>query len=618
MHLLIGAKIWQLDPADGETSDIVDWLTLERAHELAGPLVALSRQQVVTQLGRGIPADFPPPDVVIGDPEEGGTRGWWEATVQGYLGGAITSSDDEGVQQESATPDDAASAADDEHQWPRKSRQWDDVEYSGADHRILIATSHGIATPAGVVVSRPLSKPDDLTKLAVKYQWSARGSDPNPQIWITGQALAAVAFPSASATQKNLPKVVEEFFGATVTYAQSGFFACQFNSPDPATWIDRTVDVVLMPATNLDPSKARPADRGVLGIVDTDTILPSDETDAAHLLADRITWLYGLEGALPGPRWARVGASIMRTTMSKARPNPSTADVKLVPSPLPPRIAPRGALPSQWWTQDNWRRKHRRTGPGVDVEVDQQNAYLPSAETLYLGWGTPQWQTPDPAAFDQQRPPFGLFHLTAPPGKACDGLSPLLPVPHPQMSWSKPSSFWATTVDVQQLIAPVENGGAGLKIAELDIDAAWIWPEQHQWLKGFAALLRKHLKAARAAERHDYEQMIKAIYTSVFGRMAAVGDSAWKYPHLDLQQPAWYAAIEGFTRWRAMRYARRISRELDLYPADCLADAWFYRIPEGMDPTMLEDPLRKNPNGELERANGTYRIKELPGGPAEL
>ena len=611
-YLLTGSKTWRLKPDDGETADVLDWLTLERADELAGPLVALSRQQVVTRLGRGIPGDFPRPDVVIGDPEEGGIRGWWDTTVQAYLAGTIAGAgDDESVHQKPA-PEVGAEVAAEEGHWPRKSRQWDDVEYSGADHRVLIATSHGIVTPAGVVVSRPLGEPDDLAKLAVKYQWSGRSGDTNPQIWLTGQALAAIRFPSASATAKSLRTVVENFFGVTVKYEKSGYFACQFTSSDPESWSDRTLDVILMPATHLDPSTSRPDDRGILGIVDTETILPADEIEATHLLADRITWLHGLEGALPGPRWSRVGASILTAAMSKARPNPKNPDTKLVPCPLPARITDRGVLASQWWTQKSWQRKHRRTGPGVDVQVDQQVAYLPSAEGLHLGWGTPDWEKPDAEWFEKQHPPFGLFHLTAPPAQACDGLSPRLPVPHPQMSWSMESSFWATTVDVQQLIAPVENGGAGLAIAELDIDAAWVWPEQHQWLKGFAALLRKQLGAARAAGRLDYEQMIKAIFTSVFGRMASVGDNAWKYPYLSLQQPAWYAAIEAFTRWRAMRYACRIARELDLYPTECLVDAWFYRIPDGMDTTVLEDPLR---NGV--RVNGSYRIKALPGGPAE-
>ena len=73
-------------------------------------------------------------------------------------------------------------------------------------------------------------------------------------------------------------------------------------------------------------------------------------------------------------------------------------------------------------------------------------------------------------------------------------------------------------------------------------------------------------------------------------------------------KPAWYAAIEGFTRWRALRYARRIGRDFDLYPTECLADAWFYRVPDGINPADLQDPLR--PDGT--RTNGSYRLKSIP------
>ncbi|AYE99626.1 hypothetical protein C0J29_32240 (plasmid) [Mycobacterium paragordonae] len=597
VRLLAGGKVWRLKAADGDASDVVEWLINERSDQVEGALVALSRQQVVTQLGRGIPSDFPGPDVVIGDPDQGGIRGWWDSTVQAYL--RDRAGEGEAVSESVAV----------QGRWVRKSRQWEDVEFSGADHRVLIVTSLGIVTPAGVVVSRPLEEPDHLTDLVIKYPWQSRKDSQNPQVWVSGEALEALSFPSGSVTAKTLKDVVADFFGVTVGYEKSGFFGCTFSSPEPDRWPNRTVDVVLMPATHLDPSGSRPADRGVIGIVDTSTILPEEEAEAAHLLADRIAWLYGMEGVLPAPRWALVGGTILAAAMSKARPSPSNAAAKRVPCPLPARVGGRGVLPSQWWTSKNWRRKHRKTTAGVDVELDQQAAYLPSAAELYCGWGTPEWVTPDPRVFDQQRPPQGLFHLTVPAGNDCDGLYPQLPVPHPGMSWSKPETFWATTVDIQQLIAPVDNGGAGLAIAELDIDAAWVWPEQHQWLKGFAVLLRKRLQEARSSGRLDYEQMIKALYTSVFGRLSAVGAGAWKYPLLDLQQPVWYASIEGFSRWRAMKYACRIARDFDLYPSDCLADAWFYRIPENVDPAALEDPLR--PDGT--RSNGSYRLKALPG-----
>lgn len=606
-----GSQVWIPHSDDGEATDLLDWLVTERADAVAGPLVALSRQQVVTTLGRGIPDDFPRPDVVVGDPEQAGIRGWWNTTVQAYLAGVSAST---GVVEEDS--DRAGTAAQEAGAsttapggWALKSRQWDDVEYSGADDRVLIITSHGIVNPAGVVVKPSLGEPSNLLKLAVKYPWANSEGEPNPQIWITGQALRDLEFPApAAGAPVKLEDVIGEFFDCHISYSKSGFFTCEFTSPDPISWLDRKVEVILMPYTHMDPSKSRPDDRGVLGIVDTPTILPADEAEAAHLLADRIAWLYGLDGALAGPRWARVGAAIATARMRKARPDVKDApETRMVPCLLPDRIAKRGKLPTAWWTKDSWDRQHRAGGPGIDVQVDQQAAYLPSAEGVYLGWGTPDWQAPDPGVFDQQRPPFGVFQLTVPPAKDLDGLSRKLPVPHPGMSWTREATFWATTVDVQQLIAPVEQGGAGLAIAELDIAAAYVWPKQHQWLRQFGTLLRTKLAAARDEERLDYEEMIKAIYKSFLGRLEAVGDTSWKHPYLRLQQPAWFTSIEGTTRWRAMRYACRIGREFDLYPTECLVDAWFYRIPKEMDPHELEDPLVK---GVL--PNGGYRLKGIP------
>lgn len=605
-----GSQAWIMRTDNDEAIDIMDWLVADHTDEVQGPHVALSRQQVVSTLGRGIPSDFPAPDVIVGDPEQAGIRGWWDTTVQAYLAGtrAVSSETEAGSDGAAASTGAPKAAA---GQWPAKSRQWDDVDYSGADDRVLIITTHGIVTPAGAVVKPPLGDPANLLKLAVKYPWASAEGEPNPQIWITGQALRALEFPApAAGAAVKLEDVIGEFFDCHITYSKSGYFACEFTSPDPLSWPDRKVDVILMPYTHSDPSKSRPADRGVLGIVDTPTILPADEAEAAHLLGDRIAWLYSLDGALPGPRWARVGAAIATARMRKARPNAkNTPDARLVPCPLPDRIAKRGKLPTAWWTKDSWYRQHRAGGKGVDVQVDQQAAYLPSSEGLYLGWGTPEWQTPDPSVFDQQRPPFGVFQITVPPAKDLDGLSRKLPVPHPGMSWTREATFWATTVDVQQLIAPVESGGAGLAIAELEVAAAYVWPEQHQWLRQFATLLRTKLAAARADERLDYEEMVKALYKAFLGRLEAVGDTAWKHPYLRLQQPAWFTSIEGMTRWRAMRYACRIGREFDLYPTECLVDAWFYRIPEDMDPHLLEDPLVK---GVL--PNGGYRLKDIPAG----
>jgi len=150
---------------------------------------------------------------------------------------------------------------------------------------------------------------------------------------------------------------------------------------------------------------------------------------------------------------------------------------------------------------------------------------------------------------------------------------------------------------VQHLTAPVELGGAGLSVAELDVDAAWVWPQQGRMLRTWADVLRAKLIEAREAEREDYQDFIKAIYTTYLGRM---GSDKWSPQQRAHQQPAWYAAIRADTRWRALRYARRIADTHGLYPISAELDAWVYRLDPDVDPEIL---------AEESTANGKYRVK---------
>ncbi|EUA17245.1 hypothetical protein I552_0446 [Mycobacterium xenopi 3993] len=174
------------------------------------------------------------------------------------------------------------------------------------------------------MISRPLSQGSDLGKLAANYQWAHKPDDCAPQIWITPEALDAIGFPIDGLTEDTLADTVEKFFSATIKYHKSGFFTCQWPGADDAE-IRHEADVVLMPFTHLDPSPSRPEDRGVIGIAGTPTELPDDEIEAAHLLADRIEWLHSIEGALPAPRWSRVGVQIAEAWMKRARPKPKNS-----------------------------------------------------------------------------------------------------------------------------------------------------------------------------------------------------------------------------------------------------------------------------------------------------
>lgn len=593
---------------------------------IAEPLPVLSRQQIVTRLGHGLPEEFPAEDVVAGDVNQARTRFWFEWTLQRYLA-ELAAKESAHVESEVDGDTGAVAATEaDGDAWPLKSRQWTDVDLSGVDQRVLLAGSKGLVTPSGLVKSGPLRVAERLGEVVCRRTWAPSPGGLSPQIWITPEALDTVGFPIDGLTEDEVPTTVEEFFGCTVGFHQSGWFACEF---DGAVFggDTRKADIILMPFLSLDPSTARPLDRGMAGIQGTASELPDDEDDALHLLGDRIAWLYGIEGIVPQSRWTLVGAQLLDIKNRKAKPNPKSGkgtapDLKM--SPLPPEISSTGRLTHQWWVQEGVeavgeidgregtrpgakikQTAHRSRGQTVDVELDQQAAYLPSAEGLYLGYGKPDWVEPDPQVFNDTRPPFGVFQVTTPAGKDLD-LHRKLPLPHPLMSWDEPTTWWATTADIRHLTAAIEVGGAGIVWQELQLDAAWVWPEQHQWLKGFGGELRGKRIEAAAAGRADFEEMTKAIYTSTLGRMSALGDSAWKHPYIKYTQPAWYASIEAVTRARAMKYAVRIATDHKLYPVGWWADAWFYRVPATFDIKLLEDPLR---NGM--RTNGSYRIKNV-------
>lgn len=583
-RLTVGGRTYRID-ADDETSDILQWYieTKGTPEDLAG----LSRQQVVARLGRSaLPTDFPASDMTIGDKsrENGFWRGWFESTVRDYEEQVL----DTAVEAESAGQEQAATSDDGTSPWTPKTRQWTDTPIV-ADGRVAIVTSRGIVKPSGVVVAGPMPGGDALHKFLV-WNWGPKPKE-QPQVWFTYEALIGLGVPMDNLPD-DLAGLVAKTFQCEVTWNQSGWFTCRFEDHDGTK---RKAQIVLAPLLYLDPPPQRPGDMGVAGIEGTPTELPEEETEAVRILADRIAWLAGIgdAGLVPASRWATVGAQLLdrkrqsgRTKAIEACPLPTEVTVE-AGADLEP------TLPTKW---DN--RPHRGREDAVDVQVDQRAAYLASAGQVELGFGKPkELHQIKVDVFHEQRPPFGLWRLNLPPAEQMDGLTTKLPLPHPSMHWKEPTTLWVTTRSIQHLTAPVESGGAGLAVEELDIDTAWVWPEQSRLLRGWADALRSKLQEARDAERLDYQQMVKAIYTTYLGRMAS---DKWPPYQREHQQPAWYAAIRADTRFRALRYAAGIATQHGLYPIAAELDAWIYRVPAGTDPMVLD---------EKSTANGKYRIK---------
>lgn len=582
-------------------------------------LVAMSRAQVLARIARSaMPTGFPDADVVIGDPSrEGGfTRGWLEATVARWETQELAhqaaeasppelgSTEKESGDTATRPPSKAASEV-----WKPKTRVWTDVPMS-ADQWIVLVTSRGIISPSGMVRASPLPDADALRRF-IFWKWTTPGHTKEmPQLWLTDEALAGVGLTEeriGELSAEDLPNLIGETFGAQITRARSGWLTAKFTNDTGET---KTVYLVIIPLLWTDQPKQRPGDMGLAGYEGDETELPSEETQAAHLLADRMAWLatVGDAGTVPAPTWTTVGAQLL----NRIRGGRKTHDIRPCPLPELVRDSLDGELEPNLLrfrggktnTETGFTDKipKRRHDGFYFVTVDQRAAYLASAGQVMLGYGAPKEKQATRKMFDEQKPDFGLYRVNLAPATQFD-LDPMLPLPHPHMQWDQPTTFWITTASIQYLMESREKGGAELGFEELAIDAAYIWPQQQVLLKTWTDKLRVALREARQTGRTDYQRMIKSIYTAYIGRM----EIEWPRGLQEHEQPAWSATIRADTRSRACRYAARIAADHGLHPVAANVDSWTYRVPEGSDVTIFNDPDMKS--------NGKYEIERIDHGP---
>lgn len=619
--------------ADTDSADDAVIAIIEEHAEPDAVLRVLNADAVEDHLDGPMPEDFPGAAIeVFGPGGEVKEVGWLPETVLMMTTTASEQQEPEREPEESRAQESAPTAPEtgppddgaptpgqepaQESAWAVGSRIWADVPQEDVDTRMLIATSRGIVTPSGEVVSRPFAAREHLGMFVCKYtHWGIEPEDEDdkwdPQrvkLAITPYALKAMGFEYDNILPSELDNVVSEAFGAKVTYSKSGWFTLKFPEP-PAGGAARSVEVLLLPFVHLDPSKSRPNDRGIAGIVGKDTYLSADELKMAHSLGRNIQWLWKHEGATPGPRWSTVGATIAMRIMKRSKDGKWAA---LEPAPIPPDVSKRGRLYSPWWVK-SWKPAkpdNRYDGlPLARFQFDQQNAYLPSATGAFLGYGKPLWDNkPEISEFfykEKYRPPFVLAKTTIAAGDVLPGMDEGLPLPIPGMRWDKEVTMWLPTVEIEHLLKPIEKGGWGLDPGHIRIDRTYRWPNQAQMLRGFGELLNKSLVRDRANGDEAFVDMNKAIYASFFGRTVAAGDGQFDFPFLKFRQPVWCMTWQALTRHRAMAYAKRIRDNHGLYPVQVLVDAWFYDIPADMDYHFLED--ERNNDGVFN--NGSYRYK---------
>jgi len=620
-HIVVTAdgKVCAIPAGDGNIDTFLDEYL---CGEVGTPtqIVAMSRAQVLARIARSaLPTGFPDADVVIGDPSrEGGfTRGWLESTVARWETAelahqAAEPSTSEVHAGETEAPDTSTTAAvedGDQKAWAPNTRVWTDVPMS-ADQWIVIVTSRGIVSPSGMVRAGALPDAAALRRF-IFWKWTAPGHTKEmPQLWLTDEALAGVGLTEEVISDielSDLPALIGETFGAEITRSKSGWLTAKFPNDSGET---KTVYLVIVPLLWHETSKQRPGDMGLAGFEGQETELPADETQAAHLLADRMAWLakVGDAGTVPAPTWTTVGAQLL----NRIRGGRKTHDIRPCPLPELVRDSLDGELepnllrfragktnPETGFTDKVPKRSHDGY---FFVTVDQRAAYLASAGQVFLGYGAPREKRVTRKMFDEQKPDFGLYRVNLAPANQFD-LDPMLPLPHPHMQWDQPTTFWATTAGILYLMGPREKGGAELGFDELAIDGAYLWPQQQVLLKTWTDKLRVALKEARETGRTDYQRFIKSIYTSYIGRM----ETDWPRGLQEHEQPAWSATIRADTRSRACRYAARIAAEHGLHPVAANVDSWTYRVPEGADVTVFNDADMTS--------NGKYEIEAIQPGP---
>jgi len=618
----------------GDLIALLDYYVSKSSASGPGPLRALLRQQVLAELGRAtLPEDkdnpFPPAAIVLGDEDSGGafTRGWlpWQITewqnarmaartqqeqpdaTAAAEAATAAPAETEGVEaadtsgaagdgdtgsENSSPPTNNAPAR---GQWEKGTRQW--VAAGAADERIVIVTSRGVAVPSGWVLSPQQVSAEGVLRF-INWHWRRK---PNglPQMWFTAEAMDHIGLPTEDADEKTVKEIVAQTFDCRVSWHQSGYFTCRWGGNESE---GRSAQLVFMPWMIFDPASARPNDLGVAGTIGTDTLLPDSEDQAVPILAERIAWLASLgDGIVPASRWGTPGA----TLADVKRRASSVKSVKACPFP-----ADVAATRTQQVDPDlhlSKRPHHKNVADYLKVETDQRAAYLASAEKLQFGYGEPiRVEDPDVGLLEEQKKPFGLWRVTTAPGKDL-GVHRRLPMPLGNMDWDEASTFWTTTRGVEHLMAPIENGGAGLAPAELGITAAWLWPYQHQLLRGWAGEIKKRLTEAAQEGRVDRTDMLKAMYKAYLGRMASDKWSGLQRHH---QQPAMAAAIRADTRFRAMSFAVNVADLHGLYPTAADVDAWIYWVTPDFDRSALSDS-----SGHF----GKYRIKaiEHPDGSVE-
>lgn len=469
-----------------------------------------------------------------------------------------------------------------------------------ADKHALIVTAAGFYHPSGKFWPKPVDSIDKLDKL---IGWAGLQPLGVPaQVWLVGVgACAALGWeidPGSEDDATNLDDLrarAVEKLRETVTATLPPLVAAGWElRGDPGHVIHlsrkignatQMVDIILEPYVWTLKAFGwgnRVGDLGILGDPHSGTYLPDEDEPAARELGRRLAWSAKHLGVLPGPTSARTGAVIL-DKIRRERLRTGKGLVVTTAGPIPPIDgAPKSDFePAAWWSRvldsdDLHDIAHL-------VTIDQRAAYLASAGMLEFGFGKPEYLIGDDAAraASADKPAFGIWRVTL-PAAGQYALPEKLPLPHPAMEEDRPVQTWITTVSLEGLCAPVEDGGMGLDVDDLAVTEAWVYPEQGRALDPWAKILRAARTVAVDTGDVAMKRWIGACYKGYIGRM--VNPDMWTSSRMQHHhQPLWRAAIIAHCRWRGRRVAMRIARETGRWPILTMTDSWAYLLADGQD-----------------------------------
>ncbi len=400
-----------------------------------------------------------------------------------------------------------------------------------ADGHAVIVTAAGTYTPSGHTLTGPV---DSIEKLDKLIRWATLTPLGAPaQIWIVGieacEMLGWIIDPGSEDDVDDMEilrtRAAEELTAilhATLTPMLTAGWELR-GEPGHVVHLSRTtgnftsmVDIFIEPYVwtywNKDFGWGnRVGDMGILGSPTAGTYLPDDDLPAAQELGRRLAWCAQHLGVLPGPTPARTGAAIV-DKIKRDRTRSGKGIVVTVGGPVPPLDGePRGDLePAVGWTRI----------PGSEelsdatqlVSIDQRAAYLASAGMLELGYGKPRHLRGENAldAARQSKTPFGLWHVTLPPGDIL-ALPPTLPLPHPHMLADQPVQTWITTVSLDALQTSIADGGIGAELADPRHHRSMGLPRTRSGPRQVGENLERSPQSCRRHRRHSNETVHRLL-----------------------------------------------------------------------------------------------------------